>query len=261
MEFTVQIEETGQARPEVRIAVIQCRPQSHLRESNQVRLPVNLPEETVIFTTHFMVPQGAVQHIRYVLFVEPEGYFSLPTAEERTRLGRTISLLNATLADETFICIGPGRWGTSNPDLGVFINYADIYNTRALIELTGQGIGPAPDPSLGTHFFQDLLEGQIFPLAINLDDPASTFKRAFFYDTPNRIDKFLKPEQLKDCCLRVIDVQDFHKGYLMDLLMDDEQGKAVAFLVRPEKGNKSHEETRRIDGIPGLVEVSEFDPE
>ncbi len=59
--------------------------------------------------------------------------------------------------------MGPGRWGTSNPDLGVHVDYADIFNSKALVELSGEGIGPAPEPSLGTHFFQDLLEGQIFP--------------------------------------------------------------------------------------------------
>ena len=37
---------------------------------------------------------------------------------------------------ETFICVGPGRWGTSTPNLGVYVAYGDIYRTRALVELT-----------------------------------------------------------------------------------------------------------------------------
>ena len=74
-----------------------------------------------------------------------------------------IGQLNAALKDEIFICVGPGRWGTSTPDLGVRVGYGDIYNTRALVELAGEGIGPAPEPSFGTHFFQDLVESNIYP--------------------------------------------------------------------------------------------------
>ena len=51
-----------------------------------------------------------------------------------------------------------------------FMSYADIYNTRALVELSGEGVGPAPEPSYGTHFFQDLIESRIYPLAVHLDD-------------------------------------------------------------------------------------------
>ena len=65
-----------------------------------------------------MAPEGRVSDIRYVMFVPPEGYYALPTAAARAELGRIIGLLNAALKDETFICVGPGRWGTSTPDLG-----------------------------------------------------------------------------------------------------------------------------------------------
>ncbi len=60
------------------------------------------------------------------------------------RLARTIGRLNAALEKKNFICIGPGRWGSSNADLGVPINYGDIYHTRALVELAGQGYRAAP---------------------------------------------------------------------------------------------------------------------
>jgi len=231
MEFTAQVDDSDPLHPDIKISIIQCRPQSHLRDTIQGHLPVNLPAESTVFATRFMVPQGYVPRIRYVVFVNPEGYFSLPTPDARSRLGRDISQLNSALAKERFICVGPGRWGTSNPDLGVFINYADIYNTRALIELTGPGIGLAPEPSFGTHFFQDLMEAQIYPLAVNLDDPDSVFNRDFFYNTPNHLTDFLPGEKEREGCLRVICVDDFKPDHLIDLVMDDEQGKAAAFFI------------------------------
>ncbi|MFM8320329.1 MAG: PEP/pyruvate-binding domain-containing protein, partial [Chloroflexota bacterium] len=154
-EFTLRVLDPGSTNPNIEISLLQCRPQSHLKES-EARLPQNLDEQSIMFSTTRMAPEGRVHDIRYVLFVTPKGYHSLPTNNARVELGRVIGQLNAALKDETFICIGPGRWGTSTPDLGVRIGYGDIYYTRALVELTGQGIGAAPEASFGTHFFQDL---------------------------------------------------------------------------------------------------------
>jgi hypothetical protein len=228
-EFTIQISNPTHPHPEVDISLLQCRPQSHLKES-EARLPKNLPAENIIFSSARMAPEGRVEGIRYVIFVPPEGYFALPTSAARGELGRVIGRLNTILSDETFICLGPGRWGTSTPDLGVHIAYGDIYNTRALVELTGSGIGPAPEPSFGTHFFQDLVESNIYPLAIDLDDQEVVFNRSFFYSTPNDL-KFLLPDQAGlENSLRVIQVGSFRPGHHLELVMDDEAGLSVAYL-------------------------------
>jgi hypothetical protein len=65
--------------------------------------------------------------------------------------------LNKLLEGRSFILIGPGRWGSINPLLGVPVTYADIFNTRALVELATTQQGAIPEPSYGTHFFQDLV--------------------------------------------------------------------------------------------------------
>lgn len=228
-EFTLWINDPASPQPEIEITLLQCRPQSHLKE-NEARLPQQILAKDIIFSTRRMVPQGRVDGIRYVVFVAPEAYFTLPTETARREIGRAISRLNLALADKTFICVGPGRWGTRNPDLGVFIGYSDVYNTRALIELTGQGIGEAPEPSFGTHFFQDLVEANIYPLAIYLDDADVVFNREFFYKTPNQLKDFLPNETVSPQCLRLIDVNSFASYRRINLVMDDEQGRAVAFL-------------------------------
>jgi hypothetical protein len=233
-EFTVEVVNPGEIKPEVHITLLQCRPQSHIESSQDAQLPQNLAESDIIFSTHRMVPQGLVEEIRYVLFVPPEGYFSLRTQAERNKLERTIGELNAALADEHFIAVGPGRWGTASPDLGVHIGYADIYNTLALIELSGEGIANAPEPSFGTHFFQDLMEAHIYPLGIYLDDPDVVFNRDFFYQMPNRLDRWLGTDKAVKSCLRLIAVEDYRKGHHLSLVMDDDLGKAVAFLKKDE---------------------------
>jgi len=232
-EFTVEVVDLHTSRPEVRITLLQCRPQSHLVEGVEVSLPATLPPEDILFSTRRMVPRGAVAEIRWVLFVPPEGYFSLTSASERSQLERAIGTINAVLKDETFICVGPGRWGTSTPDLGVGIAYGDIYHTHALVELTGKGISPDLEPSFGTHFFQDLMEAHIYPLNVNLDDQESVFNRKFFYHTPNHAADFLPQDENLFRALRLIKVSDFRTRHSLSLVMDDEAARAVAYL-QPE---------------------------
>ncbi len=229
-EFTAEVIAPNTAHPEIKITLLQCRPQSHLRDARDVELPTKLDPADVIFSTRRMVPRGVVRAIRWVLFVPPEGYFALTSTVDRSRLERTIGTVNAALKDETFICIGPGRWGTSTPDLGVGIDYGDIYCTRALIELTGKGVGPDLEPSFGTHFFQDLVESNIYPLNINLDDHDAVFNQGFFYKTPNHLSDFIRSDEGLLNALRLIKVEDFYAGRSMTLVMNDEVGKALAFL-------------------------------
>ncbi len=229
-EFTAEILDPNSAHPDVRITLLQCRPQSHLRDAHEVELPSKLDPADVIFFTRRMVPRGAVRGIRWVLFVPPEGYFALSSPAERSRLERSIGTVNAALKNEQFICVGPGRWGTSTPDLGVGIDYGDIYCTRALIELTGKGVGPDLEPSFGTHFFQDLVESNIYPLNVNLDDRDAVFNRGFFYKTPNHLSEFIRVDEGLLNTLRLIKVEDFRPGASLTLVMNDDVGKALAFL-------------------------------
>lgn len=235
MEFAAYLTDMHQTQPNVQISILQCRPQAY-SEGEDVRLPEKIDPDDIVFSTCRMVPHGQIKDIRYVIFVPPEGYFTLPTPAARLELGKAISRLNEILAGKTFICVGPGRWGTINPDLGVHISYSDIYNTRSLIELSGEGIGTAPDASFGTHFFQDLVEAKIFPLAVFLDDEDVVFNRKFFYETPNSLATIAPGESnLKDC-LRVIEVASFRSGSHLELIMDEQEGRAAAFL-QPDHGS------------------------
>ncbi len=233
IEFIADILE-DKGKPEIKLSLIQCRPLSYMKEENQVSLPRNLDDDEIIFSSSIMVAGGWLEEINHVLFVPPEAYFSLPTQAARTKLERAIGKLNGALKGMNFICVGPGRWGTSNPDLGVHVDYADIFNTKALVELSGEGIGPAPEPSLGTHFFQDLLEGQIFPLATYIGE--DNFNRPFFYDTPNRLAEWIEVEPDMFERLRLIRVSDFKENHHLELVMNGQEGRAIAFLAESPRG-------------------------
>jgi len=133
---------------------------------------------------------------------------------------------------ESIVFVGPGRWGSANTDLGVPVSYSDIFNAKALIEVSGKDVGADPEPSLGTHFFQDLLEAQIYPLAINLDNPQSVLQPSFFYHTPNALSELIDADDVLKERLRVIKVDDFRSGHHMRLVMNEEHSTAVGYLTR-----------------------------
>ena len=62
--------------------------------------------------------------------------------------------------------IGPGRWGTTTPSLGVPVSFAEIDTVSVLCEIVAMRDDLVPDVSLGTHFFNDLVEMDILYLAL-----------------------------------------------------------------------------------------------
>ena len=231
IEFAVNIRNPKSPNPRVVITILQCRPQRNVKDV-QTHIPENIEEDRIIFSTTRIAPHGYVDNIQYVIFVEPDCYFSLKTKQERNKVSYSIGKLNAALAGKNFICVGPGRWGTNNPDLGLGVGYGDIYNAKALVEITGTGIGPAPEASFGTHFFQDLVESNIFPLAVFLDDKSTVFNKAFFYDSPNSLNKFIKDKSYRNRCIRLIDVSKYKPGYHLELTMNAQEGHSIAFLEK-----------------------------
>ncbi|MBN2047899.1 MAG: hypothetical protein JW750_08665, partial [Anaerolineaceae bacterium] len=237
MEFTFHLDRLESGELELQITLLQCRPQSHMDIMDAPPIPEKIPAEDLIFSTSFVVPQGYLPHIEYIVYISPKEYFSLPTLNDRFELGQAIGRLNEQLVGEDFIMIGPGRWGSSNSDLGVPIIYGDIFNSKALIELTGPGIGAAPEPSLGTHFFQDLMEANIYPLAIDLNDPRTIFHPQQLENLPNHLLEFGLNDQRFESCLRLIRVSDLRQNHTLRIIMNDEKGVAVAYLVPSPQAN------------------------
>jgi hypothetical protein len=136
--------------------------------------------------------------------------------------------LNRLLEGHGFILIGPGRWGSTNINLGVPVTYGDIYNARALVELAVAQQGITPEPSYGTHFFQDLVEARIYPLALYPDKPGDSLNGAFLAEAKNHLANLLRDAASYRECVKVIHVPSERQGRHLDILMDGE--KALAYF-------------------------------
>ncbi|MBI5304614.1 MAG: PEP/pyruvate-binding domain-containing protein [Chloroflexi bacterium] len=233
VEFTADILQNSD-KPRVRVHILQCRPHTSYETGTRIELPANIPETDQVFSTNRLVPQGLVQRIRYIVYVHPEKYSQLGDPTLKLELARVIGRLNQRLEGQTFILMGPGRWGSANMDLGLKVGYADINNTRVLVEIAlprGEGI---PDVSYGTHFFQDLVEAHIYPLPLFPHEPGTSFNRAFFTQAPNVLAPLLPGDAAYAEYIKVIEVPTVANGRHLEIVMDEERGEAVAYLRRYE---------------------------
>jgi hypothetical protein len=229
VEFTADIV-PGYPEPSFVVHLLQCRPQASQESGQALEVPTAISAADVLFTADRLVPHGRVPRIRYVVFVDPEAYASLPDETTRLQLARVVGRLNQALKGERFILMGPGRWGSANLDLGVKVTYADIYNTAMLIEIGLPDGESTPEVSYGTHFFQDLVEAEIYPLALYPDQGDIVFNWRFLRRSPSVL-AHLVPEQARYAeYVRAIDVPAVAGGRLLEVIMDGESNRALGYL-------------------------------
>lgn len=232
--YPVDIEFAFNAATE-KFYLLQCRPQSHSKEIISVSMPRDIPRDKILFTAKKYVTNALVKDIRYMVFVDPYAYDSMEELNDLISVGKIISQLNSELPKKKFILAGPGRWGSRGDiKLGVRVTYSDINNTAMLIEIAKQKKGYMPELSFGTHFFQDLVESQIKYLPLYPDDENSVFNNDFFTLSKNSLSSFvnLSPEKkdLFESVIRVIDIEEFAKGYSGEIVMDGDSSYAIGFL-------------------------------
>lgn len=216
-------------RPRLSLHLLQCRPQNLGTSPGAVTRPVpaNVPPADRIFACSQMTPQGEVNRVEYLVYVNPAAYHVLATPRDYTEVARLIGLLNRSLEEKVFILLGPGRWGSSDYLQGVPVTYADIFNARALVELASQQRGYNSEPSYGTHFFQDLVETQIYPLAINPDASTDFLNWDFLEQAADHLHKIIMREPSPASrCIKVIHIPTAGNGAHLELVMDGQRGLA-----------------------------------
>jgi hypothetical protein len=220
--------------PQVTINILQCRALSQRADVPKVTLPTDLHADDVLFITHEQVPDGLVEEITYIVYVDPRTYNALEDSGTRADIARVVGMLNHKLEGETFVLVGPGRWGTSNMNLGVKVTYAEIYNTRMLIEVAYPTEGDLPELSHGTHFFQDLVEANIYPLPVYPDDEEGLYHEAFFTQAANHLTDLLPAYPQFEAYIRVIDVCEVTGGAPLTIAMSGDEEKAIAYFARED---------------------------
>jgi len=167
IEFTVNFKDK---KGEFQLNLLQCRPMLTKGLGSRVAVPEGVGRENIVFQSngHFMGGNISLAVDR-IIYVDPKAYCGIESQSGKYDIARAIGDINRQISDRkasTVILLGPGRWGTSTPSLGVPVSFAEIDNMSVLGELAFSSNNVMPELSYGTHFFQDLVESGIFYLAL-----------------------------------------------------------------------------------------------
>lgn len=177
-----------------RIDVVQCRPLQTKGARTTFEIPESIPDQKVLFRSSGNFMGGNIcQDIDWIAWVEPSEYLKLPVSE-KYEIARLIGRLNRRIAnkvDGRTMLLGPGRWGTTTPSLGVPVSFSEISNLTALVEVAFPSGGLMPELSFGSHFFQDLVEADIFYLALFPENRDCLLNAHWFQGQPNALDGLL----------------------------------------------------------------------
>ena len=227
-EFTASIDAAGRAK----INLLQCRPMRLAGLTEVATVPQDIAPGRILFRAGRTISGGNVPHIRYIVYIDPEGYAGKASMEAKREMGRIVGQLNRhpDLSRCPTMLMGPGRWGSSNVMLGVNTSYADINNTSVLVEMAREAAGHIPDVSYGTHFFLDLVESRIIYLPLYPDDPKSAFNQEFFTQPSNILSCFLPDAKHFEAFIKVIDVAAVTDGKYAQVVADPRTQEALCFI-------------------------------
>jgi len=132
----------------------------------------NLDKEDMIIFAERSMGNGKVDDITDLVYVEPSLFNKMKTRE----IAQQIEQFNRTLVaeDRKYILIGPGRWGTRDPFIGIPVNWSQISNARVIVETS---LDEFPlDASLGSHFFHNVTSMNVGYFSIQHDSSTSFIK-------------------------------------------------------------------------------------
>jgi hypothetical protein len=217
IEFTVNF--SADRRPIINL--VQCRPLQTKGLQASVEMPTAVDSEQILFQCEGYFMGGSVsENLRRIVYVEPAGYINL-SLSGKYDIARLVGKLNRRLADQQTtptILIGPGRWGTTTPSLGIPVGFHEISNIAVLVEVAYEGGNLMPELSFGTHFFQDLVEGDILYVAIFPTKSGVTFNKDRLYELPNRLADLLPESSKYADVVRVCDLDRQNLSIIGDVV-------------------------------------------
>ena len=112
-----------------------------------------VPDANCVVRSHNSLGHGVTEDVTDVVYVKTDDSF---TASNNPTIAREIEKINREYLDRgtNYVLVGPGRWGSSDPWLGIPVKWPHISAARVIVEVTLKNY--RVDPSQGTHFFQNL---------------------------------------------------------------------------------------------------------
>ena len=195
---------------------------------DRIQIDEPIDKQDILSSSSVALGNGLIKDIKNIIYIDPKKFDpakSKVIAKEIEKINRQIP------EDEKYILIGPGRWGSSDPWLGIPVEWDQISKAKVIIEY---GMKSFPvDPSFGSHFFQNVTSMRIGYFTIdhkNKDD---------FLDT-----KWIKNQKSKKSAkfINWIELDD-----PMAVSIDGQNGKGE--IIKPRKSLKEKMDEQQASGI------------
>ena len=149
IEFAVDF--SGERGENVFFNALQIRPIVDNDFVSKVDLE-NVGTEDVIVLSNAAMGNGIVTEVCDIVYIKPDAFDPSSTK----KIAADLEVINSKFIEEDkyYVLIGPGRWGSQDPWLGVPVKWPQISHAKVIVESGLENF--RVDPSQGTHFFQNL---------------------------------------------------------------------------------------------------------
>ncbi len=217
IEFTVNFSLNG--KPQINL--LQCRPFQTKGHYSRVELPEKINKSKILLQQEANFMGGSVyQAISRIIYIDPQAYAKLNISEKH-EVARLTGKLNRQIGKRDkmpTILLGPGRWGTTTPAMGVPVTFSEINNITAIGEIAYSDGSLIPDLSFGTHFFQDMVEMDIFYMAIYPEKDDVIFNAAWMKKQPTILENLMPDDTRFGNVVHVYDVRSKDLRLMSDIV-------------------------------------------
>ncbi len=165
IEFAVNIDQNNDNKPY--FGFLQVRPLAV--SNNEVNITKNdFDKKSYLVKPDVAMGNGEADNVVDIVYVKPDIFNPLNSRE----IADEIEAINEVLLeqDRRYLLIGFGRWGTSDPWLGIPVNWSQISGVKAIVEATLPQL--QSDFSQGSHFFHNVFSSGVFYFHVHQDQEA-----------------------------------------------------------------------------------------
>jgi hypothetical protein len=169
LEYAVDLDKADNGKPS--FFILQIKPM--MGTGGEYTFDIDqLAREDMIICAERSMGNGKVDNITDLVYVSPDSFNKMKTKE----IALQIEQYNRKLVAENkkYILIGPGRWGTRDPFIGIPVNWSQISNAKVIVETSLEDF--PLDASLGSHFFHNVTSMNVGYFSIQHDSSTSFIK-------------------------------------------------------------------------------------
>jgi pyruvate,water dikinase len=207
IEFTANFTDEGVYK----IGLLQCRPMQVKTDGIAVEPPAALDDRDCILDSPGPVVGFSREvFVDRIIYVVPSAYSELPLSDRYAvakLIGKVASTESSNGGRRTLL-LGPGRWGTSEPFLGIPISFGSIKTVCAICEIVTMREGLTPDVSLGTHFFSELVEKDVLYFVLHPESERHFLNSSLLESAANKLTEIVPDAERWEPVVRVVQPLD-----------------------------------------------------